>query len=197
VNRASGAVYLAGPSKPVGQPPILTEREYFDRARAFLYEQGWQEEFVAEPVGARIIIASVPVDDPKAEQEHAQKNVIVTFKRQVDVEGTRVDVLGEGGVIEVQMNNDGSLLNASKVWRELVGFEQWEPVKPFEQALDEARKQIEEPWAYELDDWTWGYVEEAGNVEQEAMRLVFQFWFAPIDPEGVRELPPLMIEIPA
>jgi hypothetical protein len=197
VNRASGAVYLAGPSKPVGQPPILTEREYFNRARAFLDEQGWQEEFVAEPVGARIMIASVPVDDPKAEQEHAQKNVIVTFKRQVDVEGTRVDVLGEGGVIEVQMNNDGSLLNASKVWRELVGFEQWEPVKPFEQALEEARKQIEEPWAYELDDWTWGYVEEAGNVEQEAMRLVFQFWFAPIDPEGVRELPPLMIEIPA
>ena len=157
---------------------------------------GVDASYVAEIEGSRFVIASVPVKKP-AEQEHAQKNVVVTFKRFVDVEGMLVPILGEGGVIEIQMNNDGSLLNASKIWRELVGYEQWEPVKPFEKALDEARRQIEEPWVYELDNWAWGYVEEAGNVEQEVMRLVLRFWFAPIDPEGVRKHPPVMIEIPA
>jgi hypothetical protein len=196
INQHSGAVYVTGPSKPVGAPPILTEQAYFDQAWRHVYELGWQEEYVAEIEGSRFVIASVPVKKP-AEQEHAQKNVVVTFKRFVDVEGVLVPILGEGGVIEIQMNNDGSLLNASKIWRELVGYEQWEPVKPFEKALDEARRQIEEPWGYELDNWAWGYVEEAGNVEQEVMRLVLRFWFAPIDPEGVRKHPPVMIEIPA
>jgi len=100
-------------------------------------------------------------------------------------------------VIEIQMNNDGSMLNASKVWREVVGFEQWEPVKRYEKALNEALGQIKEPEAYELAEWAWGYVEAAGNEEQEAMQLMFRFWFAPSDSDDVRELPPVMIEVPA
>jgi len=196
INRLSGAMYEAGPSKPVGKPPLLSEQAYFDHAWRYMHELGWQEEYVDRPRGSRMMIASIPVEKP-TEQEHAQKNVIVSFKRLVDVEGILVPVLGEGGVIEIQMNNDGSMLNASKVWREVVGFEQWEPVKRYEKALNEALGQIKEPEAYELAEWAWGYVEAAGNEEQEAMQLMFRFWFAPSDSDDVRELPPVMIEVPA
>jgi len=196
INQLSGAMYLAGPSKPVGEPPLLSEEAYFDQASRYVKELGWQEEHVEGPAGARMMIASVLAEKP-TEQEHMQKNVIVSFRRLVDVEGTLVPALGEGGRTEIQMNNDGTLLNASKVWREIVGFKQWEPVKSYERALTEALTQIKEPWAYAVADWEWGYVEAAGNEEQDAMQLVFRFWFAPADSEDVRELPPLMIEIPA
>lgn len=143
-----------------------------------------------------MMIASVPREKP-AEQEHVQKNVIVRFSRLVDLEGISVPVLGEGGKIEVQMNNDGSLLNASKVWREVADVGPWEKVKSYEEALAEAMAQTREPWGYEVDTWEWGYVEEAGNVEQGAMSLVFRFWLAPRAGEDVQKTPPLMIEVPA
>lgn len=196
INQPSGALYLAGPSKPAGEPPLLSEEAYFDQAWKHVRELGWLEEHVSRPTGARMMIASVPAEKP-TEQEHVQKNVIVTFTRLVDVEGTLVPVLGEGGRIEIQMNNDGTLLNASRVWREVVGFGQWEPVKSYEAALSEALGQIKEQWAYDVADWEWGYVEAAGNEEQSALRLVFRFWLAPTVGEDVRELAPVVIEIPA
>ncbi len=196
INQQSGAMYIAGPAKPAGEPPLLSEEAYFDVASRHIRELGWLEERATRPTGARMMIASVPREKP-AEQEHVQKNVIVTFSRLVDVEGISVPVLGEGGKIEVQMNNDGSLLNASKVWREVAGLGPWEKVKSYEAALAEAITQIQEPWGYEVDTWEWGYVEEAGNVEQGAMKLVFRFWLAPREGEDVQKTPPLMIEVPA
>jgi hypothetical protein len=47
--------------------------------------------------------------------QQSQKNVSVSFRRQIEVDGLLADVLGSGGDITLQMNNDGSLLNASKV----------------------------------------------------------------------------------
>ncbi|MDD5264337.1 MAG: extracellular solute-binding protein [Candidatus Bipolaricaulis sp.] len=196
INRQSGAMYIAGPSKPAGEPPLLTEDAYFDMATRHARELGWIEAHMSRPVGARMMIASVPREEP-TEQEHVQKNVIVTFTRLLEVEEASVPVLGEGGKIEIQMNNDGSLLNGAKVWRDVAGFGPWEKVRPYEEALAEAMAQVKEPWAYEVDHWEWGYVEEAGNVEQGAMNLVFRFWLAPAAREDARATPPLMIEVPA
>ncbi|MGD9676610.1 MAG: hypothetical protein AB7V19_07995, partial [Candidatus Bipolaricaulia bacterium] len=196
INQQSGAIYFAGPSRPAGEPPLLNEDAYFDMAARHARELGWLEAHMSRPVGARMMIAAVPRERP-SEQEHIQKNVIVTFTRLVEVEETLVPVLGEGGKIEVQMNNDGSLLNASKVWREVAGLGPWEKVKPYETALAEAMAEIKEPWGYEVDNWEWGYVEEAGNVEQGEMHLVFRFWLAPREGEDVQKTPPLMVEVPA
>jgi len=196
INRMSGAMYLAGPAQPVGEPPILSEETYFDQAWRHLTSLDWREEYARGPIGVRMMIAAVPVENPVG-QEHSQKNVIVSFKRQIEVEGTLVPVLGEGGVMEIQMNNDGTLLNASKVWRQVIGFEQWEPVKSYERALAEALERTKAPWAYELSDWTWGYVEEAGNVAQDELELVFRFWFVPAESQEVNDFAPMMVEIPA
>lgn len=195
INSLSGSVYVLGERKLTVDEPILEEEEYIERARSFIGEYSWTEEHFADPTGLKLMIETVPVEG-KQDLTEFQKNVIVTFRRQIDVDGVLVNVIGQGGVMTVQMNNDGSLLNASKVWREIVGIKQWSRVKTFEEAYTEALEQIEDPQMYELDHWTWGYKEAAGSVEQDELRIVFHFWFVPADPETVVEYPPRMIEIP-
>jgi len=196
INQNSGAMYVAGPSVAIGDRVSLSEEAYLDRAWSHVGDLGWQEELIAGPIGSRMMIAAVPVEQPE-DQRPIQKNVVVAFKRIVDVEGIRVPVLGEGGVIEIRMNNDGSLLNATKVWREVDGFGPWEPVRSYEDALNEALRQTEHAWAYEVDNWACGYVEAAGNEAQEAMQLVYRFWLTPIEQGEVRDLAPRMVEVPA
>ena len=196
IHTLSGAMYIAGSSTPIGEAAPLSEQAYLALARSHVSELGWSEELASEPIGSRMMIAGVSVEQPK-DQQLAQKNVLVTFKRLLDVHGTTVPVLGEGGVIEIQMNNDGSVLNASKVWREIAGFESWEPVKTYERALEEALEETKNPWAYGVTDWTWGYVEAGGNEAQEAMRLVYRFWLVPTEEGQLRDLAPMMVEVPA
>ena len=196
INQLTGAMYIAGPAEPLEEFAPMSEEVYIDLAWRHVSELGWSEELVSEPLGSKMMIAGVSVENPDR-QQLVQKNVIVSFKRIVDVEGTQAPVLGEGGVIEIQMNNSGSLLNASKVWREIVGFEMWEPVKTYEQAADEALEQVEHWWGYGVADWAFGYVEAAGNEAQGEMQLVYRFWLAPNERGEVRDLPPVMVEIPA
>ncbi len=196
INQLSGAMYIAGSAEPLEEAAPLSEQAYVDLARRHAADLAWSEELVSEPMGSKMMIAGVAVEAPE-KQQRTQKNVIVHLRRLVDVEGTPVPVLGEGGVIEIQMNNSGSLLNASKVWREVAGFESWEPVKTYEQALNEALVETKHSWAYRVADWARGYVEAAGNEAQREMRLVYRFWLVPTEQGQVRDLAPMMIEIPA
>jgi hypothetical protein len=196
VNRLSGAVYALGERQLDVEGSVLKEGEYVEHALRFIEENGWIEEYFAEPMGTRFMLATMPVKGEPEDAQQFQKNVIVTLKRQIDVDGVLVNVLGEGGTMAVQMNNDGSVFNASKVWREIVGVKQLTRIKTFEEAYKEALEQIENSQAYELDSWTWGYKEAAGNIEQTELRVVFHFWFLPADPEAELDYPPLMIEIP-
>jgi hypothetical protein len=199
VNPLSGAVYVRGEQEPGLEEAVLSEQEYIESASRLIRELGWSERSVAEPVGVRFMLASRPVEGEQETEQQAQKNVKVTFKRQIDAGDIMVPVLGEGGVMAVQMNNNGSLLAAGKVWREIVDIRDSQvPVKTFDEAYEEALKQIKNQDAYDLDNWTWGYKEAAGNVEQTELRIVFHFEFMPIDsdPETLLEYPPQMIEIP-
>jgi len=198
VNRLSGAVNVIGERKATLDGPVLEEEEYIERALSFIGDQGWNDKDFAEPMGARFMIATTPVEGGMdGDMQPSQKNVVLTFKRQIDVDGVPVNVLGEGGAMMVQMNNDGSVMNASNVWRQISGVKEEEaPVKTYDEAYEEALEQLEDPQAYELDDWTWGYLEAAGNVEQTELRIVFRFSFVPTDPEASLEYPPQMIEVP-
>jgi len=205
VNRLSGAVNVFGERKVTLDGPVLKEEEYTQRALSFIGDQGWDGGDFAAPMGARFMIETVPVEGgadgqgitiTRGDIRLSQKNVLLTFKRQVNVGGVLVNVLGEGGEISVQMNNDGSVMNASNVSREISGVkEEAAPVKTYDEAYEEALEQLENPQAYELESWTWGYLEAAGNVEQTELRIVFRFWFVATDPEASVEYPPQMIEI--
>ena len=196
INSLSGSVYIQGPRLLDLQKPPLSEEEYLELANRHIQEQGWAEgKTFTEPSGIAMMLSSVPAESTQQETSAIQKNVIMTFKRTIDVKGLAVNVLGEGGVMRVQMNNDGSLLNASIVWREAVEVMDEVPIKTFDEALAEATTQLDDPASYKLDQWNWGYKEESGNVEQTELHIVFQFSFVPIDPELVQTDPPRLVEI--
>lgn len=195
VNPLSGAVYMLGETGGFNDGKALDERNYIELAQRFLQKQGWTEKTLTEPMGLSMRLQSVPVKGNEGDIQEVQKNVVITFKRQVQVGEWRVNVLGEGGVMVVQLNNDGSLLNATKVWRMVAKEGEMVKVKPYEQALEEALKQIKEPKNYKLGYWNWGYKELAGNVEQTEMRVVYQFDFIPLNQELMRDYPPISIEI--
>jgi hypothetical protein len=197
VNHLSGAVNVLGERKPTVDGPVLEEEEYIQRALSFIGDQGWDGGDFAEPMGARFMIATTPVEGGMdGDMQPSQKNVVLTFKRQIDVDGVPVNVLGEGGEMTVQMNNDGSVMNASMVWRQISGVKEEAAVKTFDEAYEEALEQLEDAQAYELESWAWGYLEAAGNVEQTELRIVFRFSFVPTDPDALEDYPPQMIEIP-
>jgi len=196
VNRLSGATYVVGKRQLDTKQPVLREEEYIDHALDIIEKHAWSEKNLSGPEGMQILIQAVPVDGKRKAQSLLQKNVIVTFKRHIDVNGVSINFLGSGGTIRVQMNNDGSILNASKVWRQIVDTKKQVRVKRYEEAYREALAQMKDPRAYKLDNWTWGYKEAGGNVEQTDLRIVFQFGFVPVNSETQTEYPPRMIEIP-
>lgn len=200
VSQLSGAIYIRGNRdlSVIERETALSEKEYIARAQEFIKKEGWEEEQISQPTGVRIMLESMPVAGKSSERKMYQKNVIVTFKRKIKVGDFLVDVLGEGG-ISVQMNNDGTVLNASKVWRKAMGTEQetakTSKVKTFEAAQKDALKHLAEPEKYKLANWNWGYKEAPGNVKQEQLKIVYQFVFVPIEPGETLNYPPMLIEI--
>src|SRR6185295_7618424 len=144
---ASGAVYVKAEIKTDFGTPTLTDAAYVDRAREVLVKLGIDEPAAVASKGGRFMIARVPVSAVKetTRQPDVQKNVTVTFKRQVAVHDLRIPVLGEGGEIAVQLNNDGTLRNLAKVWRQVVGVKRETRVKRPEEARAEAFRQLAAP----------------------------------------------------
>ena len=195
VNNLSGAVYIIGDAGGFAEGKVLSEEEYLRLALDAMQKQGWDEKYLNEPIGDSLRIQSVPVKGEGQDIQEVQKNVTIYFKRQVETGGQLVNVIGPGGLMTFQMNNDGSLLNAAKVWRAVAGEGEVLPVKSYEQALAEAMKQIERPKNYKLSNWNWGYKELDGNVAQDEMRIVFIFDFVPVEAQMAYEFPPVTIEV--
>jgi len=194
---ASGAVYVKAEIKSDVGAPTLTDEAYVDRARQILVKLGIDEPAAIASKGGRFMIARVPVGSVKElkRQPDVQKNVTVTFQRQIAVDEVRIPVLGEGGQIAVQLNNDGTLRNLAKVWRQVAGVKREARVKRPEQARDEAMRQIRTPEKYKVHRMTWGYQERAGNVVQKELRFVYRFELVPVEPRDAQEFPPQIVEV--
>lgn len=195
IHKASGSVYMMGDRHKNVKGPYLTEDGYLKHAYKYIKGEGLTDRNFKKPIVNRFVFESVPVSGTYKERKESQKNVLVTFKRQIPVNDFIVDVLGEGGVVKLQLNNDGSVFNATKVWREIDRIKESVPVKTYEEAYEEALEGIKYPEVYKLDQWKWGYKEAAGNVEQKELKIVYQFAFVPIDEEYLVEYPPKFVEI--
>jgi hypothetical protein len=200
LNRLTGAVYLRGDVRPLGAP-ALDEAQYGTVAAAYLEALGLVEKGIIGPEVNRNVLERRPAGRlaGPAKVERAQKNAIVTFRRGVQVEGVTapIPVLGNGGLIKVQLNNDGSLLNLTKVWRSIGGTARMAKVKSVADATAEALKRLANPTAYKVGDLRWGYKELAGNVGQKEMRVVYQIELVPLDKQRLLEAPPAQFEIDA
>jgi hypothetical protein len=195
----SGALYIAGARKPDGEA-VLSEKEYIDAARRIAGAYGLAERDTVEPVVKQMLIAEWPAGGRAAEGAQPspkQKNIQVTLRRYVEVAGEKVPMIGEGGVLKVQLNNDGTLLNLAKVWRVMAEPIREAEVLPFDEAREQALRQTPKPGAYKVHAWRWGYREEAGNVRQDEFKVVYEFELVPVDLEQREALPPMLVEIPA
>lgn len=197
VNRHSGAIYVSGERRFDDKAAPLQEKEYVKAAKRIIAEQGWKEESASKPTGYRTMIQTMSKEGKKSETRKVQKNIVVTFKRTIKLDNKVVPVLGEGGVMSFQLNNDGSLYNASKVWRPVKGVLRTTKAKRYEEAYEEALNRIRKAEAYKLTDWKWGYEEAAGNVKQKEMKAVYEFNFLPIDLGKGKTYPPIIIKISA
>lgn len=202
MNAASGAEYVRG--QPVPSTTMLSEAEYMSIAAQTVDELGWTEDLIqANPETKQMWIETIPRDGAidGAQSERSQKSVSITYRRQIDLGSLKVPVFGNGGLITIQLNNDGSLLSGAKVWRP-TGEGSGEPsgallpTKSYEQAEAEARAFIgDDIEFYVLNNWEWGYKEEAGNVEQTEMGLSYRFNFGPVTDDLLLEYPPQIVEI--
>jgi len=195
VNAISGAMYVRGERKLDLKVEDRTEQDYIKLAMEHVRQQGWSEELTTQPHGMHFVIDTWPREGKSAKVSRIQKNVTVKIRRMLNLQGLNVPVFGAGGVIFMQMNNDGSLLNAYKVWRKIEAVKEQARVKPYKIAEEEALKMLGDVEGYVLADWTWGYKEQAGNVEQKELRMIYRFDFRPKTPEQVLKNPPRMIEV--
>jgi len=196
VRPASGALYLNGKIHFDPDDPALKEDQYLDRAARFLREWGMVEA-AAKLEGVRMMLETVPVNNRTFEVIRRQKSVFITFRRQVDLDGKSIPVLGDGGVIRIQMNNDGSVARAAKIWREITGVRKIARIKPYETTYGEALQQLANPASYTLDGWTWGYKEFEGSAEQADLKIVHIFYFTPKGPDSALQVAPVKVEIVA
>jgi hypothetical protein len=174
----------------------LKEDQYLERASRFLREWGLAEA-AAKPEGIRMMLESVPVSNITYDVTRRQKSVFITFRRQIEMEGKTVPVVGDGGLIRLQMNNDGSIARAAKIWREITGVRKIARVKPYETAYGEAQQQLATPALYKLDGWLWGYREFEGAAEQKDLKIVYLFSFIPKGSDPLPQVSPVQVEIAA
>jgi len=195
VEPTSGAMYLTADKTDFPDKPAKTESEYLARAKSLVSELGWDDRQLGQPIVTRLMTASMPVGGKSEDIKQAQKGVLVTYKRQIDVNGKRIDVLGNGGVIEITISNDGSVIRASRVWRKIDNTGPEVAIKSFEEARNEALGQLGTPDIYRLDQWRWGYKEPSGNVRADELKITYQFAFVPKNPKDQWQYPPRIVEI--
>lgn len=196
VQPASGALYLTGKTKFDAGTAPLTEEQYLERASRFLKEMAMGEAG-ARPEGVRMMIESVPVVNKTYDVFRRQKSVVVHMRRQVDIDGKPHPVLGDGGLVRLHMNNDGSVARASKVWRESTGIRKFARVRPYETTYGEALTHLSNPAAYALESWQWGYKEFEADETQADLRIVHVFYFVPKPGSPELQAAPAKVEIAA
>jgi hypothetical protein len=192
---ASGAIYLRGVARPAAAEQVIEERLYPQRASALLHELGWDTKDLGEPIVTPILTASMPADGSSGDVRKGQNSVLVTYQREIDVDGQKIPVIGDGGQVRLSLSNSGSILSASRIWRNLQAPSATVKIKTFEQARDEAFKKLDAPEAYKLDRWRWGYKELAGSVKQDELQIVFEFAFVPKDSGDTLQHAPQLVEI--
>ncbi|NVN89271.1 MAG: hypothetical protein HXX11_01595 [Desulfuromonadales bacterium] len=193
----SGAVFLKTVQVKLPVRPTLTEQEHLSRAKKLVTDLGWYDSELGEPVVTKLMNASMPINGASGDIKQTQDGVLVTYKRQIEIDGKRIDILGEGGITNIRMANDGGILSASRVWRKIVPNQVILQIKSFEEARNEALAKTGRAEAYKLDQWKFGYKEQSVNGGSDELRPVFQFAFLPVKAADQMNTPPRLVEISA
>jgi hypothetical protein len=198
-NAESGALHLraVGKAQAVVARDLKTEPAQQQIALNFVRKLGWTGEDVGVIRSNKLLTASMPVGGKAADITRGEKGVVVTIGRRIKNGNQTLDVLGQGGRIDVTLGGDGKVQAASRVWRQAQIGRDEIAIKPYAQALKEAQRQLQKVDAYKLADWRFGYKEESANVDQRELPVIFEFDFVPKNREELIDFPPQQIEISA
>lgn len=197
-NAASGALNLRALGKPQAASAQALNAEALQKtALDFVRKLGWAGEDVGVVSSTRLLTASMPVGGKAGDIVRGEKGVVVTISRRIRSGDQMVDVLGQGGRIDITLGSDGKIQAATRTWRQAEVTGDTMSIKPYEQALKEAQSRLQKPDAYKLANWRFGYKEDAANVEQKELAVVFQFDFVPQNREQLLDFPPQQVEIAA
>lgn len=198
-NAESGALHLraVGKAKTVSANELRTDAVQQKTALDFVRKLGWTGEDVGAVSSTRLLTASMPVGGKAADITRGEKGVTVTISRRIKNGDQMLDVFGQGGRIDVTLGSDGKIQAASRIWRQAQASGEEMVIKPYEQALKEATSRLLKADAYKLADWRFGYKEEAANVAQKELAVIFQFDFVPKNREELLNYPPQQVEISA
>lgn len=194
IEQTSGAVQIKALQPRLVSGAAIAEREQLMRAKKLITELGWHDSDLGEPTVTRMMNASMPIQGGSGEITQSQDGVLITYRRQIEVDGKRIDILGEGGVTRVRMANDGAILSASRNWRKVQRNLTVVRIKSFEDARKEALAMTGTAGVYKLDQWKFGLKEQANSDE---LQPVFQFAFVPGNAADRMNNPPRLVEVSA
>lgn len=194
IDPKNGAVQIRALQARPTSGVAIPEREQLARAMKLISELGWRDSDLGEPVVTRMMNASMPIGGGSNDITQSQDGILITYKRQIEVDGKRIDILSEGGVTRVRMASDGAILSASRNWRKVQSNQTVARIKGFEEARKEALAKTGRPEAYKLDQWKFGYKEQATSDE---LQLVFRFAFMPRNGADRMNTPPQLVEVSA
>lgn len=198
-NVESGGLNLRaiGKAEAITTRDLRTESAQQQTAFDFVRKLGWTGEDVGVISSYPLLTASMPVGGKPSDITRSEKGSVVTINRRIKNGDQTLDVLGQGGRIDVTLGGDGKVEAASRTWRQAQISTETVAIKPYEQALKEAQSQLKKADAYKLAAWRFGYQEAAANVEQQELAVIFQFDFVPKNREELLDFPPQQVEIPA
>lgn len=194
VDPTSGAVQIRALQPRLVSGAVIPEREQLVRAKRLITDLGWHDSDLGEPVVTKMMNASMPMHGKSRDITQSQDGVLITYRRQIEVDGKRIDILGEGGVTRVRMANDGAILSVTRNWRKVQRSLAVVPIKSFGEARKEALAKTGKATAYTLDQWKFGYKDQANSDE---LQPVFQFAFVATNAEDRMNTPPRLVEVSA
>lgn len=198
-NPESGALHLrAVDTRVLALPRVaITEQGQRETALNFVRKLGWVGDDLGIVRSQKLLTASMPVGARGADITRGEKGTVVTITRRVRNGNQMLDVLGQGGRIEVVLGRDGKINAATRTWRPAETAADEIAIKPYAVALREAQAQLQKAEAYKLADWRFGYKENAANIEQRELATIFEFDFVPKNREELIDFPPQRVEISA
>jgi hypothetical protein len=187
INLRKGVITLAGDRARLNAEAKiqLQTKDYMQLASSFIQEQGWNETDMGDLRTIRAGLQVMPLNNtakPPQQRKKVldmQKDITIIANRRLQLDDMSVKMLDTDNRILVQMNNDGSIIRASKQWSGIKHKQGGIPVKSFDTAYNEALQHLANPSLYELVTWDWGYKAISHSNGQDLMVGYYRFNFEP------------------
>lgn len=160
-----------------------SDKQYFDAAKLMIGNLGWSETDIGQVDTVKSILQVFPDEQDETEEQVIKllKDITFTFKREIAIGQSMVDVHGADNRIVVQLNPNGTMKHALKNWKRIGEEIENVPIKNYSLAYVEALNKLDDPSSYTLSSWRWGYQSALTGENQEMLLMHYYFMFVPTE----------------